>query len=161
MVVACVKWGLTGRRMRNLMEMFYIFIRVGLHQYKHWVLMKTHRIALLNLCTSLYYICINLKNQERAKYWTIVEHKRDWNWTFSKVSYVVAVYSLSHVQLFATPWTIAWSGSSVHGISQARILEWVAISFSRDLANSGIDPSSPALADGLFTTEPPGKPKVS
>ena len=28
---------------------------------------------------------------------------------------------------FATSWT----GSSVHGISQARILEWVAISFSR------------------------------
>ena len=32
------------------------------------------------------------------------------------------------------------SGSSVHGISQARILEWVAISFSRDLANPGRKP---------------------
>ena len=32
-----------------------------------------------------------------------------------------------------TPWTVDCSppGSSVHGISQARILEWVAISFSR------------------------------
>ena len=29
------------------------------------------------------------------------------------------------------PWTVAPPGSSVHGISQARILEWVAISFSR------------------------------
>ena len=29
-----------------------------------------------------------------------------------------------------TPWTVAQPGSSVHGISQARILEWVAISFS-------------------------------
>ena len=27
------------------------------------------------------------------------------------------------------PWTVALPGSSVHGISQARILEWVAISF--------------------------------
>ena len=34
---------------------------------------------------------------------------------------------LSHVQLFLTPWT----GSSVHGIFQARTLEWVANSFSR------------------------------
>ena len=38
--------------------------------------------------------------------------------------------SLRHVQLFVTPWTAAYR-SSVHGISQARILEWVAISFSR------------------------------
>ena len=36
-----------------------------------------------------------------------------------------AVESLSCVPLFAAPWTVA------HGISQARILEWVAISFSR------------------------------
>ena len=32
---------------------------------------------------------------------------------------------------FATPWTVAHRGSSVHGISQTRILEWVVISFSR------------------------------
>ena len=31
------------------------------------------------------------------------------------------------VRLFATPWTL--TGSSVHGILQARILEWVAIAF--------------------------------
>ena len=37
--------------------------------------------------------------------------------------------SLSHAQLFATLWAVA--DSSVHGIVQARILEWVAISFSK------------------------------
>ena len=42
--------------------------------------------------------------------------------------------------------------SSVHGISQARILEWVAISFSRDLLDPGIEPISPVLAGGFFTT---------
>ena len=48
-------------------------------------------------------------------------------------------------------------GSSVHGILQARILEWVAISSSGDLSDPGIKPgslSSPALAGGFFTTEP-------
>ena len=50
-------------------------------------------------------------------------------------------------------------GSSVHGILQARILEWV--SSLRDLLNPGIEPISPALADGFFTTEPPGKPHSS
>ena len=45
-------------------------------------------------------------------------------------------------------------GSSIHGISQARILEWVAISFPRDLPYPGIKPRSPSLqADGL-TSEP-------
>ena len=36
-------------------------------------------------------------------------------------------------------------GSSVHEILQARILEWVAIPFSRDLPDPGIEPGSPAL----------------
>jgi len=36
-------------------------------------------------------------------------------------------------------------GSSVHGIFQARVLEWVAISISRDLPNPGIEPRSPTL----------------
>ena len=35
----------------------------------------------------------------------------------------------SHVQLFTTLWTVA-PDSSVHGILQARILEWVAMSAS-------------------------------
>jgi len=37
-------------------------------------------------------------------------------------------------------------GPSVHGIFQARILEWVAISSSRDLPNPRIEPTSPVLA---------------
>ena len=42
-----------------------------------------------------------------------------------------SVQLLSRVRLFVTPWTIAPTGSSVHGILQARILERVAIPFSR------------------------------
>ena len=49
-------------------------------------------------------------------------------------------------------------GSSLHGILQARILEWVAISFSGDLSNPGIEPWSPALQADALTFEPPGKP---
>ena len=37
----------------------------------------------------------------------------------------------SHVQLFATLWTRARQALHVHGILQARILEWVAMPFSR------------------------------
>ena len=52
-------------------------------------------------------------------------------------------------------------GSSVHGILQARILEWVAsISSPGDLSHPGIEPlslESPAMAGEFFTAEPPGK----
>ena len=48
--------------------------------------------------------------------------------------------------------------SSVHGILQARILEWVAIPFSWDLPNPWIEPESPALQADSLRSEPPGKP---
>ena len=49
-------------------------------------------------------------------------------------------------------------GSSVHGISQARLLEWVAISFSRESSQAKDQTHSPALAGRFFTTEPPRDP---
>ena len=50
-------------------------------------------------------------------------------------------------------------GSSVRWILQARILEWVApFPSPGDLPNSGIEPASPALAAGFFTTELSRKP---
>ena len=46
-------------------------------------------------------------------------------------------------------------GSSVHGISQARILEWVAISYCRESSDSGIKLKSPAWqADSLPVIHP-------
>ena len=43
----------------------------------------------------------------------------------------VKVKSLSHVQLFVTPWTVACQVPLSIGFFQARVLEWVAISFSK------------------------------
>jgi len=44
-------------------------------------------------------------------------------------------------------------GTSVHGILQARILEWIAIS------NPGIKPRYPTLQADSLLSKPPGKPK--
>ena len=52
-------------------------------------------------------------------------------------------------------------GSSVHGIIQAGILEWLPFPPSEDLPNVGIKSVFPALACRFFTTEQPGKPWVS
>ena len=49
--------------------------------------------------------------------------------------------------------------ATVHGILQARILKWLALPFSRDLPNPGIEPRSPALLVDSLPAEPPGKPK--
>ena len=52
-------------------------------------------------------------------------------------------------------------GSYVHGILQARTLEWVAIPFSRDFPDPGIESVSlisPSLAGGFFTISATSKP---
>ena len=67
--------------------------------------------------------------------------------------------TLSRVRLFTTAWTVACQSICV--ILQARILEWVAISYSRGLPDPEIEPASlvfSALVGGFFTTAPPGKP---
>ena len=51
-------------------------------------------------------------------------------------------------------------GSSVHGISQAGMLEWVSISFSRGYSQPGIGLKSPALAGGFFSAESLGQGEV-
>ena len=59
------------------------------------------------------------------------------------------------------PMDCSLPGSSAHGILQARIPEWVAISFSRDLSDPGIKPRSPALQADSLLSEPPGKPLLT
>ena len=66
----------------------------------------------------------------------------------------VCAKSLSHVWL-CIPVDCSPPGFYVHRILQARILEWVAMPFSTDLPDPGIEPASfmaPALADRFFTT---------
>ena len=42
---------------------------------------------------------------------------------------------------------------------QARVLEWVAISFYRGSSRPRIEPQSPALQAEAVPSEPPGKPR--
>ena len=60
---------------------------------------------------------------------------------------VVVVLSLTHVQLFATTWTI-----HVHGILQARILEWVAVPFSGGSSQPRDWTQISHIAGGFFTS---------
>ena len=72
------------------------------------------------------------------------------------VSHSVMFSSLSMGFSWDLPMAVR-PASSVHGIFQARILEWVAISFSRGSSDTGIKPRPPALQADSLPFEPPGK----
>ena len=63
---------------------------------------------------------------------------------------------LTHVRLFASPWSVAHGLSSVYGILQARTLEWVAISSTGGYSWPE-SPVSPASQEESLPTEPLGK----
>ena len=58
-------------------------------------------------------------------------------------------YSLSRVQLFVTPWTIAHQAPLSMGILQARVLEWVAMPSSRGSSQSKNQTRVSCFASGL------------
>ena len=68
------------------------------------------------------------------------------------------MFVVSRVRLLLTLWTVACQTPFSMDYFQAKILEWIVISFSRDLANPGIEHTSLVLAGGFFTTESHGKP---
>ena len=58
---------------------------------------------------------------------------------------------LSYVQLFGTPQTVAYQAPLCMRILQARILEWVAISFSRGSSKPRDQIQVSCIAGGFFT----------
>ena len=83
-----------------------------------------------------------------------------------------AFNQMSHIQVYSSrvlakllqscltlcdPMDCGPSGSFVHGILQARILEWVASPSPGDLSDPGIEPGSLALQADSLLSKPPGK----
>ena len=86
-----------------------------------------------------------------------------WGLSHRWPSVTVACAMLSHVQLSATPWTVANQALLFIGFSQQE--HWNGLPFPPigDLPHPWIklvSPVSPALACGFFTDEQPGKPII-
>ena len=85
----------------------------------------------------ILYIYNNSKHEIKDEYLLNLLYKyyflfKSISFTHLIIIHFACLNHFSHIQLFVTLWTIAPPGTSVHGILQARILEWVAISSFRE-----------------------------
>ena len=64
---------------------------------------------------------------------------------------VLGAQSLSQVRLFVTPWTVPRQAPLSMGILQARILDWVAISSSRESSQPRDQTQVSCIAGRFFT----------
>jgi len=72
----------------------------------------------------------------------------------------VRVKSLSCVQLFASPWTVAGQAPPSMEFSRQEHWSGLPLPFPGDLPDTGIEPESPAPQADSLPSEPPGNPKV-
>ena len=158
----------------NTAALLYSF---GIHNYAHYGLIKNSLVksiiqqllSSLNMCIILpivEYIIFPPVSQELA--FLGIQVKEDVTPDLEELGAVEALSTICQSVLrfpvmcdSLPPLDYSLPGPSVHCILQARTLEGVAISSSRDLPNPGIKSTSlasPALAGRFFATEPPGKP---
>ena len=103
-----------------------------LHIFIPMLLITNTNLSIKCIPTLLNYRISHMRNGYTFTY--VRELKWKWKWEL-----------LSHVQLFATPWT-------VHGILQARILEWLAFPFSRRSSQPRDQTQVSRIAGRFFTS---------
>ena len=82
------------------------------------------------------------------------------NFTIYPLSYIyllLKVKSLSHVQLFVAPWTVAHQASPSMGLSRQEYWSGLPFPSLGDLPEPGIEPGFPALEADALTSQPPCK----
>ena len=73
----------------------------------------------------------------------------------------VKVKSLSHVRLFATPWTVAYQASPSMGFSRQEYHSVLPFPSPGDLPDPGMEPRPPTLQAEALPSESPGKPHMA
>ena len=106
--------------------------QTGSHSYYMSFLMYFTRVQIIKIHTKCIHKMMSV-SFNGIQYWTKIKE-------FFKTSFQCMLSRFSHVQLFVTP--MDPPSSSVHGILQARILEWAAMPSSRGSSNPGIEPGS-------------------
>ena len=118
----------------NCKESACLFRRRKRHRFEPWVVKVPWRMKWQTLQNSC------LASPMGRRDWLAIVHgvTKSWPWLSMSTGYTTV---------------------SPHGISQARKLDWVSISFSKDLPKPGTEPASSVLPGGFFINEIPGKPR--
>ena len=97
----------------------------------------------------------------RASQGTVASWKKAWAIANVMVKKRKKVKSLSHVQLFAIPWTIAYQGPLSMGLSRQEYWSGLPFPSTEDLPNPGTEPGSPALQAEALPSETRGMRTVT
>ena len=132
------------------------FLETILLTQKATVLKDTKPLVKLS---SRFYLVIRQASQYRHSFHLLIPKHHG---VFRVVLVVkkVKVKLLDRVQLFATPWTIAYQASQFTGFSRQEYWSGLTFPSLRDLPDPGIEPGSPTLQADALPSEPPGKPMV-
>ena len=140
--------------------LYYIFI----HKPFCWLsaLGNTDQKEIVPWGSSAAYRAVTfLPEASEVSWWALQQWEVCWvGWCNFLIWFLYILWSLllfSHVRLFCDPMNCSRPGSPVHGIFQARILEWFDMSFSRGFSWPRDWTPVSCLAGGFFTTESPGK----
>ena len=125
-------------------------ISVVLHPQQHLIFFFSFYFCICWMATPViigwYFImvifCISL--MAFHIYWSFVYPQNEVKW-------------LSHVQLFATRWTVAYQAPPSLGFSRQEYWSGLPFPSTGDLHNQGFEPRSPTLQTDALPSEPPGK----
>ena len=98
---------------------------------------------------------LNVRSMNQGKLDMIKQEMARLNIDIIGISELSEVKSLSRVQLFATPWTVAHQAPPSMGFSRQEYWSGLPFPSPEDLPNPGIEPRSPALRADALTSEPP------
>ena len=87
----------------------------------------------------------------------VLEVQRTFKELVMKCSTCMRAQLLSHVQLCVTPWAVVHQAPLSMGFSRQEYWSGLPLPPPGDLPDPGTETTSPALAGGFFTTEPPGR----
>ena len=99
-----------------------------------------------------YLYILNINPLLAFSFASIFSHSDGYLFVLFMLFFAVQKLTLCYAMDYILP------GSSVHGISQAVILEWIAIPSPGYFLNPGVEPGSPAMQADSLPSEPPGKP---
>ena len=132
---------------------------------RHWIILSAYCLYYFNVYKIFFYFyevtwdCSYPQNYYLYDF-KILFQEFSYNEVYEEPNPSDGKWSENHsvVSDFTNPWTVcSLPDSSIHGILQARILEWVAS--PGDLPNPRIrEPRSPTLQANSLPAEPPGKP---